>query len=228
MRNATWDLSGWDAVVTDTRLPCVLECASDGPGPQVQSLVEIRKCPGVLLGLGTRVRSQDEAGPPEVEALGVGVQPRAWRHLGSHLHPEHGQHVEPVGVRNITPRGRVHGHRVVEGVTLGVRHLVPAPGGLGARVGGEPIPGASRVVKSRERLHPRDVNGAAEVPVADRERHLRVRFGQHDVVPLDDRSSVDTAHFRTACCGTARLSFKRMNSPLRWEGTTRCGSIGRG
>ena len=126
------------------------------------------------------------AGPPEVEALGVGAQPSARRHLGSHHHPEHCQHVEPVGVGNITPgSGTGSSHRRGCNPRGSASRASPRWSGCTCwwRVD---LLGTSRVVKSRERLHPRDVNGAAEVPIADRERRLRVRLGQHDVVPLDD------------------------------------------
>ena len=133
--------------------------------------------------------------------------------------PEHRQHVEFIGVRNVAAGSWIHGDRVVQRVALRIRHLMPAPRGLRARVRDQSISGERGVVKCRERLHAGDVNGAAEVTVADGEWHLGVGLGQDDVVPRHDGSPVNSAHYPSRPPShrtTPYATTARSHSPIRW------------
>ena len=104
---------------------------------------------------------------------------------------EHCHHVELVGVLDVTVGRRIGRHRIIEGVLVRVRHLVPTPRRLGTGIRDElawsrPL----GIVEFPKRLHAGDVNRAGKVPVPNGQRRLRVGRGQDHVMTFDHRSSI--------------------------------------
>ena len=150
------------------------ETTADFAPPQVERLIDglhVARLGRPAVGLG-----QYETDLSQMQPVGIAAEPR---HFGRPFVAGN------VGVPDLPPvGGELREAESLDGPLVGIGEAMPTP--LRQRA-----PRNRPLIRLRNRLQPRGIDGEGELSVADRQRRLDVERMQHDVVALDEGPAVD-------------------------------------